>query len=348
MKIGILTFQGSTNYGAILQAYALNKKLNLLGADCETINYYCDKIENSNLAKIKKPKDIIKNMYQRRKISKYKKFVQKELKMSKSYNRNTIKNSNYDCYIVGSDQVWNPGCSNNDKSFFLDFLGDNKKRYSYAASIGLNNETALQVINENKKEMQKFDTISLREPINNVKLEKIIDKDIRYDVDPVFLLDSEHWKELCSKRFLSGNYIFLYLIAEPNEIIKFAEKLAKEKGYKIISNKKSIEFMMHCSPNDFLSWIYNAKYVVTNSFHATAFSLIFNKKFFVECEGTKNYYNNRVKNVLDLFERADRIIDGKGIKDFEEEIDYEITNEKISNEREKSISYLNSIIHKHE
>lgn len=342
-KIGILTFQGSSNYGAIMQAYALNKAINSFGAHCETIDYRCQAIEKANKVEIKSVKDILKNIYKCWKEYQCKKFVSKEIVLSRTFDRETIKDSDHDIYFVGSDQVWNPRCTENDGTYFLDFLTDGKKKYSYAASIGLNGSEAIQIIDDHKTLLEDFSSVSFREHIDDCVISNLLSTKVRYDIDPVFLLSKDNWLKVCNDRCIKDKYIFVYLIGEPCRIGEFIANLQEKTGLKVIDSKKSIEFMMHCKPYDFLSWIYNAEFIVTNSFHGTALSIIMQKIFYVECMG-KSGFNYRVDNLLKLVNLETQKIDGNLDCNPTQEIDYSKVERIIEGEVQRASDYLKSVV----
>ena len=342
-RIGVLTFQQSSNYGAIMQAYALNKALNNLGSDCETINYNCSAIARANYVKCMTVKDLLKNAYKAWKNYWCTQFVKNNIRLSPAYKKKSIKNSLYDAYVVGSDQIWNPHCTGDDRTYFLDFIQDKQKKYSYAASIGLKGEEALAIIKDHKKLLDDFADVSLREHIDDDRVLELVSTNVRYDIDPVFLLSRNEWKKICGKRCIKDKYIFVYLIGNPVGLEEFAQKLSKETGYKIISSKKSGDFMRHCKPEDFLSWINNAEYIVTNSFHGTALSIIYHKEFYVECTGVSGF-NYRVGGLLKLLGLTDRVIEYGCSIDLDKKIEYEAVDKMVEDNRRDSMKYLKNII----
>ena len=124
---------------------------------------------------------------------------------------------------------------------------------------------------------------------------------------------------------------------------EFAQKLSKETGYKIISSKKRGDFMRHCKPEDFLSWINNAEYIVTNSFHGTALSIIYHKEFYVECTGVSGF-NYRVGGLLKLLGLTDRVIEYGCSIDLDKKIEYEAVDKMAEDNRRDSMKYLKNII----
>jgi len=203
LKIGILTFHRVYNYGAVLQSYALQKVIKQLGYDVEIIDYWCDyiyrpySIENF---KTKSCTDYIMGIcgriiYNFRK-KKTKRF-QKSIQYSPKVNQNNIKalNDRYDLFLVGSDQVWNYPLTNFDTTYLLDFITDNNKKVSYAASFGV------KTIDDKYKEtyaklLSEFSSISVRESTGVSIVRELINKDVPMVADPVILLTSDEWESL--------------------------------------------------------------------------------------------------------------------------------------------------------
>lgn len=304
-KVGIITFHDADNLGAVLQAFALQTVLeDKCGAKAEIIDYKCDKI--SSTKQVNKPhglKELIKyplmGVYYFIKRRGFDKFRKSHLKCSQPYFSETIKDKarSYDIVISGSDQVWNPECSGDDYTYFLDFVSSDVKKISYAASIGRHKYTA----DESEKIislLKDFKALSVREESAAEELERIGVSNIQVHPDPVVLLKPEQWEKYMAKRLHKKPYILVYLVLPDSIVMECAQKYAKLHGYKVICNKKSIEFIMHNSPSEFLSWVYNAECVFTNSFHGTAFSLIFNKPLAADIKLLGGGTNNRVNDFL--------------------------------------------------
>lgn len=336
MKIGIVTFQRTTNFGAIMQCYALNKKIRNLGAECETIDYH-----NKKLSQQKKI-NLIKKIYNKWKEFNCNKFINKMIKLSPKVDCNNVDRLKYDAYVVGSDQVWNINCTDDDLVYFLHF-NDNSSKYTYAASFGLDDKKINNILLTHKEHINKFNYVSTREKLDRDSI-NLFDVPYRQDVDPVFLLSNKEWNSLSSKRLKKQKYIYYYTIGKTKFLDKFVEKIAKEKGLIIINNKKSLDCIIHCNPNNFISWIKNAEYIVTNSFHATAFSIIFRKNFYTECN-SKEGFNHRIFNLLKKYNLTDRIVED--CNQFNSEnTDYTYAEKKLPEDVEKSTEYLNKIINK--
>lgn len=359
MKIGIITFHKAINYGAVLQTYALQKVLEDMDADPEIIDYKCEYIENTyklfSISSIRNLKCFISSLiYLPIKISKknkFNKFRNDYLKLSSEINnRIQLDNSNclYKSFITGSDQVWNLKCTGYDTTYFLDFVKDTSKKFSYAASFGSAD------IEKNQKEkymylLKDFNKISVREKQGLKIIGELIDKEGYVHLDPTLLLKEESWRNLCSNGKYN-NYILIYLMVHSQTALAFAEDLAKQTGCKIIyinsglTKKVKGTYVRTAGPKEFLSLFAGAKYVVTNSFHGTAFSINFNKEFFVELLPPPSKVNSRLENIMDLLDLRERqIINGKN-DNIHKPINYSQVNSVLEEERRNSIKYLRSIV----
>ena len=299
-KIGILTFHRADNLGAVLQAYALSKYItNFIGIETEIVDYKCKKIEDTRYVH---SGNIIKKMplsiYYKIKRSGFNRFRKAYLPLSnQEYTRDNITESNsvYSTFIAGSDQIWNTECSDNDSTYFLDFVADDKVKIAYAASIGAITFTK-QEIKKYTKYLTRFRAISIREQSSINKL-KLPNNTIILP-DPVFLLDKGEWEKVSSDNKYRKKYVFVYLIQDDVNVLAAARKYAKEHDCDIVFNKKSIEFIMKNSPDSFLAWIEQAEAVFTNSFHGTAFSIIYQKQLAADIVLMNGGINNRIKELL--------------------------------------------------
>ena len=354
-KIGILTFHRAVNYGAQLQAYALQRTVSELGADCELVDYICPAITKPykpfNIKKNKPLQSFAKSciMFNRRrkKNKSFESFQNKIVKSKEQYTPETISQvkDKYDLFITGSDQVFSPWCVDFDPAYFLTFAEDRKK-YSYAASF------ATKEIPEDKKEefsrrLSGFQKISVREK-DGVRLTKeLCGKDAFVSLDPTILLNADKWSEIAQAPSTSEPYILIYTVMPQISLVDFARKLAKEKNMKIIFlsdaphfPNKNIECVRASSVESFIGYIKNASYVVSNSFHATAFSVIFHRSMFIEFQ---NKINRNVRSESFLGELGiSRGIDSGNAE--ETEIDWNDVDKKLDVQRQKSLDYLKSII----
>lgn len=320
-KVGILTFHDADNLGAVLQAFALQTTLeNKCGAKAEVIDYKCDKI--SATKKVNKPnglKAVIKfpfmMVYYFIKRRGFDKFRSRKLKRSQEYSLKNIKTSacKYDILISGSDQVWNTECSGDDYTYFLDFADNNVKKISYAASIGTHKYTP-QESEKIVPLLKGLDAISVREESAVNELERIAVDGATVHPDPVVLLKPEEWESYKTKRLCKKPYVLVYLVLPDETVLKCAQQYAEKHNLKVICNKKSIDFILHNSPAEFLSWVYNAECVFTNSFHGTAFSLLFNKPLASDVELLSGGINNRVYDFLKKNNALDCVLNKTDVK----------------------------------
>lgn len=318
-KAGIITFHDSRNYGAVLQAYALQQKTLELFRNVEIINYQNPKIAGElklwnytggGLKGIVKAS--LGTVFRFRKKMAFDKYLKQYLNLSLAVDSSTIAScaSEYDVMITGSDQVWNTGLTDNDMRYYLDFCQEKQVRVSYAASFG---DKKFQLSEEVSKALAGFDCITLRENIMKDEVRKCTGKQPEICCDPTLLLSSAQWHEQCSRKLSKEKYLFLFMIEESAELRAYAQKLADRKGLKLISNKKDMSFFYHPTPNDLLSWILHAEYVVTNSFHGTVFCLQFHKQFVAYPYNASGKTKTRIVSLLKMFGMDDRTTDQAGL-----------------------------------
>lgn len=361
-KIAILTFSRALNYGAVLQAYALKTAFQNMGVAAHVIDYRCPKIEKDYKSFVLKYhagwrvflKSGIKAAcfpffwYCKFKFSK---FWRKYLWDTPPMAADSIYqlNTQYDSFIVGSDQVFNPFGTGRDKNYFLDFVQDKTKRFSYAASFGgvkfgAEDEKFL------KEALRNFSCISVREKQGADLAQKLTGMTTYVHLDPTLLLEQKQWEEI-SQIPPQKDFVLLYLMDRNSKIVQYAENLAKEKRLDLIflspvlnlpPNRVKGQHIVP-TPPQWLGYFLKAKYVVTNSFHGLAFSINFNKKFFVDFLPPQRGVNSRLENLLDLTGLRSRLIDNIGT-DYEAEIDWPAVNAKVAEEREKSLQYLRGIV----
>lgn len=360
MKIGILTFHDADNYGAVLQAYALKEIVKKIEKDVEIINYKQPYILNDyKIISIGKTKDIngiIKSIIISllhlhisiiKKI-KFNSFRNKYMDITKDIFLNLSDIKGKDVYVVGSDQVWNGDLTHYDKAFFLEFCTRNKKRIAYAASIGKDNITDYDW-NYFRENINDIDYISLREDSAVKIIQSITEKKVYHVLDPTLLMDRSLWDEVCCRNKIKYKYILVYKLSNNEGVLKFAETIARRLNLKVICISDSIKKNRHGFKNikrvgvtEFVALFKNASFILTDSFHGTAFSIIFNKNFItIPCEKRAN----RMISLLDMLKLNDRIIKSNQIgKDFLLEIDYTIPNEILKIEKEKSFTFLKEAI----
>lgn len=360
-KIGTITFHGVTNYGALFQAYALRRVIEEKGYECEIIDYQNTtmKEQYKSFSKrdlnIKHPKQTLKKIllspYQKKRNRAFKEFREEYLCLSKeSYDENHLPDANmYDAIIAGSDQIWNFSCNGNDVHYLLDFAQETSCRcYSYAASLSTSKFTEEQ-IGIYKKLLSNFNQISVREQSSSDMLNKILDKPVETSVDPTLLLSSQEWRELASD-VKHENYVLVFLMTHSKDILEDAFKFASERNKKIIYVNlyepfidKKYNSLFTVEPKEWLGLILNADYVITNSFHGTVFSILFNKQFST-CLIEDSGKNERLYQLLNITGLQSRLKTVYNTPFTEEEIDYDIVHEKLEFKRKESHAYLDNIL----
>ena len=273
-------------------------------------------------------------------FNRFKKFIKEKLNLSPvTYytEQEIIENPPVaDFYCTGSDQVWNSGWNEKiDGPFFLNFDTKNKKCFSYAASFGKSNLEDWEK-NETKKLLEKYSNISMREKSGVDILENLGIKNSINVLDPTLLLNKEEWSKLASDKYKGKNYIFVYNLNRNKKIDKYVEKLAREKRLKIYYVSYALhefykkgEMKCNVSVEDFLSLIKYATYVVTDSFHATAFSINFNTDFMIVFP---EKYSTRVKSILKITKLESRIVDDfNNINLANKKINFENANKILEN-----------------
>lgn len=344
-------FYQNYNYGGILQAYALYSKLSSLGYDCEELNY--DRNVTGKIKKIiyrgyrlweiirepiyykkSKQRAAMQNCARKRYISEYNDelrkvfevFMTSEFKTTKVFHPDDFnKIHGYDYYIAGGDQVWNPDWT--DKNFFFYKLRDGKK-IGYSCSAGKNKFTSSDR-RKIVKYAKKMDAITVRE--NNFS-KMLLDNNIsnRVIADPVFLLNESEWNDFSNDKYdLPEHYLFAYLLGDDVQRREAIKKFAKLNNLKIVSIPHVFRYYIEedeqfadikirdAGPKEFVALIRNADFVVTDSFHGTAFSIIFEKQFlnFSRFKADdKRSLNARLKNINEEYGLMERMVNINGLE----------------------------------
>lgn len=358
MKTGILTFHDTTNFGSMLQTYGLYKALKDLEIDCEIIDYQCDEIIKREVPYQYMKFHSIKNilgfvLYGRRNHKKHielNNFLKEHMIISnKQYNKTSIVNANneYNAFIVGSDIVWGLDITNNDLTYFLDFVMSNKLKISYASSIGkkYTNEEKMVVA----PFIRQFDLISVREEQAKIDLQELVENlTINLVCDPTMLVKEKYWVDLAltsslQKKLEQEKYILMYFPDSERRMLKDALCLKKKYGYKIIyiNDRKPILGVKNVfvdKVEDFLCYIFNASIVLSGSYHGTLFSVYFRKKFFYYVRSHKERMIT-LSSQLDISNRMSENISMQSVN-----IDYEMVTCKVEELRKKSYDYLKQIV----
>lgn len=328
MKVGILTFPNSISHGAALQMFALYQTCLDLGYDTEIINYHNLWMKQLKHVTVGQGRGNVL-LWGKRKINDLlhicmkARFAQFEKQMQK-YPRRAVSApellpllaKRYGAVICGSDQVWNPDITGEDLSYFLDFCNKETARISYAPSFGV--ETLTEEYAQNvRRELEVFDYLSIREEAGQVLIRDLTGLDAKLVVDPTFLLDAAMWQKF--EQFhpqAEGAYILYYTVRSSKTLWKHCLALAKKTNMKILrigsnviskhlKKMEGVEDICDIGPGQWLYLMRHASYVVTNSFHGMAFSINYEKNFYVEFSSATN---SRLSNIVKLLGLEDRVI----------------------------------------
>lgn len=369
-KIGTITFHESINYGALLQTYALQYYLNNQGYDSEVIDYRNSERGIKHMSFSRKlvhhiwhrviKKMLIGEIRQRKTAN----FINKNITLSKKkytnysmlYNEPPI----YDAYITGSDQVWNPKNTSGDSSYFLTFAPKDKLKISYAPSFGVT------VLNDKHKEKYKewllgIDYLSVREKEGQAIIKDLVNKNATMTVDPTLLLKKEEWEKIAVPYRNRKPYVLCYHMPGDKivngAISRIAKHIAKKNDWDVISigqkeymklipgNKKIFD----AGPDEYVGLFQNADFVLTNSFHGTVFSIIFNKPFYVPINRNlppEKVLSSRISSLLNILSIENRLISANDELnlDYSANIDYTKVNSLLKKAREESQKFLNDAL----
>lgn len=363
MKIALLSFHNAANYGAALQAYALQQYLDHQGYETEYIDYQNDMRRSAydmrfhihlcikNHQWLAALKYLFGAPFMQLRKSKFSLFYKKLRCTKKTYfNAQQLSEiaDSYDKYVVGSDQVWNPHNNGNDTAFLLSFVTSDKKKISYSSSFGI--ATIPDGLKDNyRKYLSAFAYLSSRELFGCQLIKELTGRDSTHVLDPVFLLESEEWGK-CIGKATKDSFVFCYTNRE-NQLTDFFKttgyQLQGSKIYKLTRFVKLSDFVSPTtrvkytmSPEEFLGNIRDSKLVVTASFHCLALSIIFNKQFVCFITGDKGK-DERVVGLLQALGLTDRIYTPEMTReDVDRPIDYARVSEKIGELLKQSSSYL--------
>lgn len=383
-KIGLVCNYYIVNYGSALQCFATEKTIKEMGYDVEAIQFANIPTKEAKMQlflrlKLKQffnPKAIMLKLrrmkngssnqkyidIREKRRDKFNIFISENLKMSKKYSdiSEVSKDcANYDVIVLGSDQLLNP----KDIIFgyhTLSFVPDDIKKISYAASFGLS-KLPVTVRAKAAKELDRFDCFAARESRGVEIYKELTGKDVPLVVDPTLLLDASEWSSIVGvDPIIQDKYIYCYFIGENPEHREIARRLQKITGYKIAIIRHIDEFIKEdeefgdivlneAGPKDFVNIVSNAEYVLADSFHATIFSIINHKKFYVLnrfAEGSSGSTNSRLDSLLGKLKLENRRIGS--VEDIEKtymaEIDYDKVDSILKPWIEESKNYLKNAL----
>lgn len=362
-KIGQLTFHGAHNYGSVLQAYALSKELQIMGHETEFINLR-PKSQKAMYKVIREGDKGIHKLFRyliypalKKRSNHFERFINEVLPVTKKEYASTeeLKNEqfDYDTYICGGDQIWNPICQDFETAYYLRFLDGNNtaKKISYSPSLG-KTEFDENMLWEIGKWVQNFDSISVREPRGAEIIQNLTNKTVHTVCDPVLLLDKNEWEKIAIRPKYKKPYILVYFLENNHGNRNLTEYLHKITGYDVVIFNEYIRDFVKTyhkaysvSPEEFVGLFMNASLVYTNSFHGTVFSTIFERPFITAIAADQeNAINNNDSRKIDYLRKIgldNRLYTvGQPNKDFLLNIDYTEVRKKIEDFRKCSLKYL--------
>lgn len=368
MKIDIITRHAIANYGSIFQSFATEKIFKKLGYETEIIDYIPseEKIENLVKTYIKNSKIWNKNIITRaiyyilqkdnisvmnKRFELYRKeYLNLTEKTYNSLEELKINVPKADIYCTGSDQVWGKiGNKEFDETYFLEFLKDKKaKCISCAASFGkdkinINLQKKIPVL------MKKYSNILVREKSAVQILNETGCQNVQQILDPTLLLEKKEWEKMCKGKKEKMPYILIYQLHHNRNFDKYAKKISNKLKMPLIRintskyfKYKPGKFIYLPDPIEFLEYIRNANFILTDSFHGTVFSILFEKQF---ADVLPKITSTRITNLLNLLNLEGRVIEN--YNDFSvinKIISYNEVDKILKTERKKSIELLKEAI----
>lgn len=369
MQIKTLTTYDVYNYGASLQAYALMTYLTNKGHEVEIINYQPEYLTRKYDYKWVNPESSLSKYAITRVAYRILKYLQRQTTLGRKkqfdyFNHQILKETatryctleelkknppTADLYLVGSDQIWNVFYeAGRDPAFFLEFVHQGKKA-SYAASFSYLDIDA-QNSKRIKKSLESFTAIAVRE-YHGVEIVEKMNLKATWVLDPVFLLSVDEWKHMMSDFEKQEKYLLVYDFEGNKDLKKFAIQYAKEKQLKIYSINDTYPLPYanrnfgSAGPKEFLSLIYHCDAFVSNSFHGTAFSILFNKPVFV-FNRHRHKVNSRMESLMTLFGLNECILTDKTkyTSAIETSFDFKEINRTLEKELSKSKRFIEKLL----
>ena len=369
MNIKVITRHAPTNYGSLLQSIATQKVLEQLGHDCQIIDYQREDerglkmIETQVACKPEWARNPLKKLVYIAMRYPTEVHAQKRFdRMRKKYLKMTVRcvtlddlnELEADVFMTGSDQVWGPTmCGVYDPAYFLSFVNDCTPKIAYAGSFGRTDFTA-EILEEYKHWMGRYEAITVRENSAVETLNKMGISCQGQVLDPTLLLTAEEWcKEMEVDSQVSpikGKYVLVYQIHSDKNLNDYATRFAKHTGlplYRVSAYmhhaNRGGKFVYCPDVRKFLALVKNCTYLVTDSFHGTAFALNFNKNFIEILPNNKT--GSRNQSILQLTGLTDRIVtDYHDFTIANKHVDYCAVNNIFNKEREKSLMILKEML----
>lgn len=371
MRVGILTQPLYTNYGGLVQCYALQTVLQRMGHEAIVLQREFDRQYTFCGGCVYYAKHLVKMLIGRRESWHYVvsqerrdyiakntyRFIEKNINPRSKHIYSTeqlaeaVDSFHLDAIIVGSDQVWRPDYSPRISNYFLDFLPEDSKikRISYAASFGGDNWTfSLEETKQCAALLQKFNAVSVREESAIKLCKEHFGVNAVQSLDPTLLLDAEDYLRICPERKGGRGNLFCYVLDMNPQKQAVINRIAENTGKKVFESMPTlppdtynlygdIDKCVYPPVEDWLSAFNEADMIVTDSFHGTVFSIIFNKPFYVI--GNEGRGLARFQSLLSMFGLEDRLITSDNV-DVSGEINWEKVNSCRERLREESINFI--------
>lgn len=367
IKVATITFHHSHNFGSVLQAYALQESIKKIGSesgnkiDYKIIDLHTPVQKNiySVLKKNNSVKNIIKNFQAlpyitalKKKYKNFEDFLYTNCNLTRRYVSSDdlkVDIPQSDIYISGSDQLWNVRTTDFDSSYYFDFLPDDARRISYAASMGPLMIDWTKYSKEKYAELlKKYVAISVREENTQKMISEISGCNSKVHIDPTLLLTEDEWLKVSSGRnFNNGKYILFYSLEPTHEQLRTVKLISKTLNLPVVITKycnkydyfNSFVKLYDSGPADFISLIHNASFVITSSFHGTAFSVLFKKPFFV-FNGMKDNRINTLLTKTNLENRSINSFNYEHVLNSAYNVDFSKSVSAIEIELKRSKEYL--------
>lgn len=362
MKVGILTFPNSVSYGACLQMIALQNTVRRMGHEVEIINYHnpymkAEKHTDKGRNPLKRAvQRYVRLLLHRRLYRNFRRFEQQYVTYYPVCAFTEVKRlpeigQRYDAVICGSDQVWSPYITNTDISYFLDFCDETTKRVAYAPSFGVVKFPA-GFEERIAPELQKFHALSARELPGKEMVERLTGRETTMVVDPTWLVDAADWVAMEQPHpAATGDYVLYFVVNQSSELLARCKDFAKQHGLKVVivggnpitaaKNKDPmLSYALDVGPDQWLYLVHHAQYVFTNSFHGTAFSVLFERNLYVQ---VPSHNGSRLRQVLESFGMEDREV-REGEELTESAVNYERARTTFAQLKEQSLTYLKNAL----
>ena len=361
MKVGIITYHCSNNYGAQLQAYALRRVIQKLGhkaevLDCNTVGK--GKIFTWSLHSLRAflgslRNNILSLVSERERHRLFHDFSQTMIGLSKpclTKRELDEKSRCYDFMITGSDQVWHPQICEGQTCFFLDLPIKGEQKISYAPSFGVPDYNADEV-NRYMPFIKGIKHLSVREEQGRKIIKKYTGRDAKLVLDPTMLLTYEEWDDIAISPKYKDYLFYFTILDEPDGADDMVRRMAKERGLKIVRiggvrdiAKPGFINARASGPREFLGLIRGASFIVTSSFHGSVFSILYEKEFLSICNN--NNRNSRLETLMSNLGLSNYLVHDVQTYSIQSYqcIDYNNVNKTLHRLREDSMSFLNNAI----